>query len=68
MRPLLTISVGVNDKRQLVLSAKRHGIDSVELWAAAACLGASLWSVVARLDSTGKAVPADAIAEHSTED
>lgn len=67
MRPLLTISVGVSDKRQLVLTAKRHGIDSVELWAAAACLAASLWSVVARLDSTGKPVPADAAANSAPE-
>jgi hypothetical protein len=42
MRPIFTVSVFINPERQLVLKATRHGLDEIEIWAAAGYLAQTL--------------------------
>jgi hypothetical protein len=49
MRPIFTVTVFIDNKRQPAIRATRHGIDPVEIWAAAGYLTQTLGVVIASL-------------------
>jgi hypothetical protein len=57
LRPIFTLTVSIDEKRAPAVQAKRHGLDPVEVWAAAGYLQQVMGVVVANLIQTQRVVP-----------